>query len=310
VSGATATERYLAALERDLAVPARYRRRVLGEAADHLAEAAGVLAAAGRPAGEAEAEALRRFGPAGRFAADVNAGWASASARRAPAFGFVAGVAVFAAALVGIPPVPAHGAGSALVAVFSTVAFLALQLGVVAGGVALLRVLARRSAPVLSPADRALVWQAARLCVGSTAVSAAAFLAVAAEHVLRSGSSPGRAAGAALGMLTALTLASSALRRHLPNDAAAESIDEAAGPPVPVAAIERLAAVGERCIRAIRSRPGPTICLVALVSAWGSYAHAETTRPGSLATAAVEAAAVVLFAHLFGPVLELRPVRR
>ena len=54
-----------------------------------------------------------------------------------------------------------------------------------------------------------------------------------------------------------------------------------------------------------RSCPGPVTAMVAAVCAAGSYGHAETGRPGSLIAALVEAMAVVVFARVFGPALEL-----
>src|SRR5256885_1967677 len=78
-------------------VSARRRRRVLAEAADHLAESGAVVGAD---------EAVRRFGPASRFAAEINASWAIARARRAPGVVLVALTAVLAAAVAGIPSVP------------------------------------------------------------------------------------------------------------------------------------------------------------------------------------------------------------
>lgn len=320
-------DRYLAELDRGLAVPAGYRRRVRAEAGDHLAEAAAALESDGRSGDEAEAEAVRRFDPVRRLAGDLNAAWASARARRAPAGAFVAGVAVLGAAIAAVPAVPseAPAGGASLVAASAMVAWIGLQLAAVAGAVALLRVAGRRSVPVLGLGDRSLVWRAARIGVGATAVAAVGFIGVAAEQVHRSGSSPGRVVAAGLGMSTVLALAAAWLRRPLPaDDAGRGDVDvpgAEAGEPVaggergaaarwtgrPAGVVERLAGAGESLVAMVRSRPGAAATFVAGVSAWAAYAHAETSRPGSLLAAAVEAAAVVVFARVFGPALELRP---
>ena len=307
--------RYLAECDRHLAVPRRYRRQVLSEAADHLREAA--EAEKGRRGADASAaEAVRRFGPANRFAAEINAGWASARVRRAPAFAALAGVGVMAAAVAGIPTTPtaARPDGAAAVSALSTVALLALQLAVVAGAVALLRVLARRSAPVLGAADRALAWRAARLCVASTAVAGAGFLGVAALQAHRTGSGPGRVVAVALAMLAVLAVATSALRCPRPAECS-DLGDPAAGASSPsttgkawrrAGRIERLARAAEQARTIAWASPGPVTALVAGLAAATFYAHAETSRSGSLLAAAAEATAVVVFARIFGPALELR----
>ncbi len=322
-----AIERYLADLDRRLAVPARYRRRVLAEAGDHLADSAAALESGGRSGDEADAEAVRRFDPGRRLAGDINAGWASAQARRAPAWAFVAGVGVLAAAVAAIPAVPSDAAagGAPVVAAAALMASVGLQLAVVAGAVALLRVAGRRSAPVLGSADRSLVWRAARIGVGATAVAALGLLGVAAEQAHRSGSGPGRVVAAGLGMLAVLAAAGGRLRRPLPTgDAGGLDVGdpdvevgepggiEDSGPAVRLSrrspgAGERLARAGESLVTIVRSWPGAATALVAGLSAWGAYAHAEASRPGSLLTAAVETAAVVVFARVFGPALELLP---
>ncbi|HEV7534152.1 MAG TPA: hypothetical protein VGP90_00875, partial [Acidimicrobiia bacterium] len=268
--------------------------------ADHLAEAAAALASAGHgvtAAGAearrrfesadrmaAEAEAVRRFGPADRLAAEVDAGWGSARARRAPAFAFLAGAGVLGAALAGIPAPPrgvtAASAGAALVAVVSTIAFLAFQLAAVAGGVALLRMLARRSSPILPAADRALVVRAARLCLAATAVAAGGFTVVVFEQSHRAGLGAGRAIAAAAGMGLILALSVAGLSRQLPTPEAGVGL--------------------------VRSVPGPVTALVAVLAGCGAFSHAETGRAGSVLAGLVEAAAVVACVRLFGPALDLR----
>ena len=304
---------YLAELDGHLAVPPRYRRRVLAEASDHLSEA---IAANGGGGAEAEAaEAVRRFGAADRLAAQINAGWASARVRRAPAFAFLAGAGVLSAAVAGIPTIPASAGpdGGPPVAVFATVASLALQLAVVAGAVSLLRVLARRSAPLLGPADRALAWRAARLCVAATATAGLGFLGVAALQSHRTGAGAGRVVVAALGMLAVLGPVASLLRRPrsacdtgpaVVEDVSAESGES--GMAASSGPVERFARFAERALSLLQRRSGTVTILLAGVCAAGSYGHAETGRPGSLVAALVEATAVVVFARVFGPVFELR----
>ena len=307
-------DRYLAQLDRHLAVTRRYRRRVLAEIADHLSDAL----AANRAVGDADAkvaEVVRRFGAADRLAAQFNAGWASTRARRAPAFAFLAAAVVLGAAVAGIPTIPASAAadGGATVAVFATVAFLALQLAVVAGAVSLLRVLARRSAPVLVAADRELVGRAARLCVAATAMAGVGFLGVAAVQVQRTGKGAGGVVVAALGMLVVVVPVVSTLRRPRavldPSAAmAAEGMSDEFGDggiAPGTGPVERSALLAERAVSLIRRCPGTVTALLAGLCAAGSYGHAETGRPGSLIAALVEAMAVVVFARVFGPALEL-----
>lgn len=304
-------DRYLAQLDRHLAISPRYRLRVLAEAADHLSEAAEAHQA-DSGADASAAEAVRRFGPADRLAAEINAGWDSARARRAPVFAFLAGAGVLAAAATGIPtiPGPAGPDGGAPVTLFATVAFLALQLALMAGAVALLRVLARRSAPVLPPADRTVAWRAARLCVAATAVAGAGFLGVGAVQAHGSGTGANRLAVAAFGMLAVLAPAAWAFRRlrpagdpplaGSPQEVSADFGVSTAGP------VERLARLAEQAVAIARAWPGPVTALLAGFCAAGSYAHAETGRPGSVLAAVVEATGVVVFARIFGPRLELR----
>jgi hypothetical protein len=308
-------DRYLAELDRHLAVSRRYRRRVLAEVADHLSEAIAADRAGGDPDAE-PAETARRFGAACRLAAQINAGWTSARARRAPAFAFSAAAGVLAAAVAGIPTVPAPAGpdGGAPVAVFATVASVALQLAVVAGAVSLLRVLARRSASVLGLADRELAWRAARLSVAATAMAGVGFLGVAAVQTHRTGNGAERVVVAALGMLAVLGPVASVLRRprSVSDRGAAvlaggmsaefEEIGSAArsGP------VERLARLAERAVLLIQTWPGTVTALVAGVCAVGSYGQAESGRPGSLLAAVVEATAVVVFFRVFGPALGLR----
>ena len=307
-------DRFLGELDGYLVVSRRYRRRVLGEAADHLTEAAGAKAGGG--AEDPVAEAVRRFGAADRLAAEINAGWASGRARRAPGFALLAGAAVVAGAAAGVPTVPASAgpAGQVPVAVVATVAFLALQLAVVAGAVALLRVLARRSAPVLASTDRRLAWRAARLAVAATAVAGAGFIGVAALQAQRSGNGAGRVVAAALGMLAVVVLTAAALRRPRPatdpgparSASDPEAAFEASGMAGAAGPVERWARLAERAVAITRRWPGPVTTLLAGLCAAGSYAHAESGRPASLLAAVVEATAVVLFARIFGPTLELR----
>lgn len=61
-------ERYLAELRREFRGNPLLARRVLEEAADHLAAAAAAERESGMPDHDAEAAAVRRFGPAHRFA--------------------------------------------------------------------------------------------------------------------------------------------------------------------------------------------------------------------------------------------------
>jgi hypothetical protein len=115
-------------------------------------------------------------------------------------------------------------------------------------------------------------------------------------------------------MLAVLLPTASALRRRRPatdpGPARSASDPEAAvegggitGPPGPV---ERLARLAERAVTIARRWPGPVTTLLAGLCAAGSYAHAESGRPASLVAAVVEATAVVAFARVFGPTLELR----
>ena len=305
-------DRYLSELDGCLVVPRRYRRRVLAEVADHLIEVAEANQA-GTGTDNSIADAVRRFGAADRLAAEINAGWASARARRAPGFAFLAGAGVLAGAMAGLPARAASGpAGQATVAVVATVALLALQLAVVAGAVAALKVLARRSSPLLAPSDRMLAWRAARLSVAATAVAGAGLLGVATLQAHQSGNGADRVVAAALGMLAVLVLTASAIRRPRPATEPGPgglSADPAAGFEAmggAGGAVERLARLAERAVALTRRWPGPATALLAGFCAAGSYAHAESTRPASLLAAAVEATAVVVFARVFGPTLELR----
>jgi hypothetical protein len=167
---------YLSELERELRLPARLRRRVLAEAADHLHESAAAFVAEGMPPDEAEFAAVAAFGPARdlahRFADELatravgRAAWAACAA--AVAFGLVFAARVHTGA----------------------VAFFAVQVAFVAGLVTLIRLL-RHHGDVTVPAAKLRLMQRgsalALVCAAVTRPSLpiAAALIVAALAVVR-----------------------------------------------------------------------------------------------------------------------------
>ncbi len=135
---------YLCALRGDLRLPARRRRRVMREVADHLEEAALDLHGKGLDPLAAECEAIRRFGPPGPLAARLSDELAASEAHRAAAFSLLLALAATACASVSVgrETFPA-----------GLVEFVLFQVAVVVAGVTLVRSLRSRGAPTI-PAPR------------------------------------------------------------------------------------------------------------------------------------------------------------
>jgi hypothetical protein len=79
----SATDAYLQRLDRELRIRRAPRRRMLAEAEDHLRSTAEELVSAGRSAGDAERQAIARFGTAADVAHRFAQAKASSTARRA-----------------------------------------------------------------------------------------------------------------------------------------------------------------------------------------------------------------------------------
>jgi hypothetical protein len=148
---------YLTELERELRLPARLRRRVLAEAADHLHESAAAYVDEGMPADEAEFAAVAAFGSARdlahRFADELatravgRAAWAACAATVAFGLFFVTQVATGA------------------------IAFFAVQVAFVAGLVTLIRLLRHHGEHVVPVAKLGLLQRGSLLALACAAVT-------------------------------------------------------------------------------------------------------------------------------------------
>lgn len=156
---------YLGELAGELRLPSRLRRRVLAEVADHLLEAAEAERRRGRPPAAAAQAVIERFGPsrelAGRFLDQV----AAASAHRASD---ATAAALAGMCLVALPflalMVPVM-----LDFPYGAVTYLAAQVALVAGGLGLLRSLARRRAARLDRAELRLLLRGDAIAVAAIA---------------------------------------------------------------------------------------------------------------------------------------------
>jgi hypothetical protein len=169
---------YLVELGRQLDVPWRLRRRVLAETADHLLEAAEGERRRGRPAPAAERAAIARFGEAGAIARHFVDQLAAASVHRA--------TDAVAAVLAGlcVAAMPFLGMAGSWTAGFPSgaVAGVAAQVAVVAGGLGLLRSLARRRAATIPPEELRLLVRGNATALAATAASLLAESLLALRH--------------------------------------------------------------------------------------------------------------------------------
>jgi hypothetical protein len=166
---------YIHELARELRMRRAPRRRLLAEVEDHLRTTAGELANAGRPAADAEREAVARFGAAAEVARAFAHAAASSTARAALAWAGAAFLAYGATAVLFIGTAPRwlrdfpHGAPSTL----------ALQVAAVALAVTAVRALRWRRTLVLDEERLRLVANGALIAVLAVGVGAAAELLVA-----------------------------------------------------------------------------------------------------------------------------------
>jgi HAAS len=155
-------------------------RRLLAEARDHLLELAAV---------DGEAEAVRRFGPAGEVASDAAAELATALGRRA-AYGSFAALALAGAGYLSSLLLVQHAGGwpdiadgeIAVVGVATAIALVLLpQVAFVAGSLALLRILRSRHEPLLREPELGLVRRRAATGLAAGALTAASWALWAVE---------------------------------------------------------------------------------------------------------------------------------
>lgn len=159
-------ERYLQALDAELEVPRRTRRRILAEARDHLEEAA---------ADGAEAVAVASFGEPRDLAARFHEQVAGASASRASVRTAALMLAFLAAAALAVRGRPGTFP-------FGLIVFLVGQVAIVAGAIGAARWLRYRREGAIPPGRLADAYRANGLAVACVAVAAAAELADALAH--------------------------------------------------------------------------------------------------------------------------------
>jgi len=145
---------YLDSLSAELCVPRRTRARILAETRDHLLEAVA--------AGQTEEDATRAFGDPREVAARFHEQVASSSARRA------AGQTVLVAIAFGLGLVAAFGASNTFP--LGIIVFVGGQLAAVAGGLALVRWLRYRSAPLVPATRLGDLYRTGAVTVGAIAV--------------------------------------------------------------------------------------------------------------------------------------------
>lgn len=276
----TTVKRYLDDLSVALRVRGAARRRFLRECGDHLAEAA---------AERGEAAAVRSFGPAPEIAAAFDA---AVAARRGVRSTFAAIGGVLATLGSTLSLIHASTAGVTAPVPWAIAFFVAAQLALVAAGLALLQALVlRRSA---MPA-REMVLLARRNGCALIAAGAAMFSAGAAL--------PGH--GSAVLLLAGPALWCVALVAVLRARSLARRLDGAGAPVLrpPLEDLERVVRLPVPSLGAGRLL-ALTTCLAAAAAFLRDRAE-QATVAGALATAGIEATAVVACFVLLGPVLGL-----
>ena len=276
---------YLDELGRALHVRGAARRRFLRECRDHLADAA---------AERGEEAAVRAVGPPAGIAAAVEAEVAARRGLRSTV-ATVAGVLATGGSTLAL--IHAAAAGATAPVGWTIAFFVAAQVAGVATGLALLQALVLRRA-AMAPTDAALLARrnaCALVAAGATMLSAGAALPGRGSAALLL-AGPALVCAALVGVLRARGLA-----RRLEGGRARtarpplEDLRRLLGLPVPVLA------------------PGPLLLVTTCVAAAAAFVRdrgEHATAAGALATAGVEAAAVVACFLVLGPPLGLWSSRR
>ena len=227
---------YLAELSVHLDVPRRLRRRVLAEVADHLLDATEGERVGGRAGAAAERAAVDRFGDARVVARRFVDQAAAASVHQATDL-VAAALAVLC--LVALPFMGPEGLWP-LGFPPGALAGLAAQVAVVAGGLGLLRSLARRPAASVPADELRLLLRGDATAVAAIAASLLTESLLAVQHRAELSGSPGLLAFAAAlaalwpaTALAALAVARAALRTAKARAAAAVAPPAAEGAPPP-----------------------------------------------------------------------------
>ena len=284
-------ERYLETLAKELGRAFVPRRRILLESRAHLEDAARAARAAGRSRGEAEREAIERFGSAACVASRFAEQYGSASARRGAFLAGAATLTYLAAYGVFGSSAPAwardfpHGAPT----------ILAVQLAAVASIVAVLRIRDARGG--------------VRVATRATGVAACAVLAGGIGELALAASSPAGLAAFASTTLSPWLVAVAALCAFAATGAACLAFLRMRGRP---ASIEPPTGLLHVVYRApVRSCAGLAAVGFLFVAA-NEYMHLRSAAESAvlfqaLTTGAVEATAIVVGFIAFGGVLGLRP---
>jgi hypothetical protein len=325
--------------ELDRLLPAgRRRRRILLEAEDHLRCAVDAGVAAGLDRAEAEAAAVRDFGPAALLARRVRDELGSraavaASARGLALLGVLAAVyALRFTELANDAGTPPWWPDEPLLSLLS---LLAIEVAVVAGAVTLVRLL-RHGAAASTGAVRASLVRGLLVAATAGAVAAACDGVAALRHLDAVRSSHLALAVVGLGLMVLLLAAATAsaglrgLRAPRPDERAPHPVDDLlALLPLGLDRLEhrapRIAAAGRRLVGRtaetaarhprltslvdLRSHPW-RVCAALAAVAFVLQAAGLVARDGlevALVGGAVQGAAVMAAFALLGPVLGLRP---
>lgn len=276
----SAIDAYLRELEGALRVRGRTRRRFLRECRDHLLDAA---------AERGQAEAVRAFGPAADIAAELDGAVAT---RRGLRSTVVTVAAVSATAISTLALIHSSSPGTDAPALWAIAFFVAAQVAGVAGALGAVQALAARRA-AMPPADVALLARrntCALVAAGATLFSAGAAL-------------PGH--GSAMVLLAGPALLCVALVSVLRARSLARRIGGSGPSPIrsPLADLAALTRLRIPPVDAARLLPIVTCLAAAAAFARDRAEHA--TVGGALATASIEAAAVVACFAALGPRLGL-----
>ncbi len=237
---------YLMELIEALDVPGARRRRIVAEVEDHLQSTAAELHASGLGSDAAEQEAVRRFGPARELARAFHedaAAFAGRSAGRAAVL-LTALLVLVAADPPGIVTWAKGGFPAGLLA------FVFGQIGVVAGGLTLIRLLRARRTKGPRGVRLALVLRGTLVVAVCAAVTFLCGLGV----VVHAGGVPSLRDAIAVAVLGAALLATARVLWHGRRRAAAAGLDRMAAPTASEDALADLAAIGAPVLVPLRQR--------------------------------------------------------